>query len=96
MELQVVQGHQTAAGYVNMLQPASLLTEAPCLCRNDWAFQQDNAAVHNNHLTKDFFQENHIALLCSPDLNHTENIWGWMANENLQKRMSVPDCGCPL
>uniref|UniRef100_A0A3Q0QWR4 Tc1-like transposase DDE domain-containing protein n=1 Tax=Amphilophus citrinellus TaxID=61819 RepID=A0A3Q0QWR4_AMPCI len=47
MELQVVQGRQTAAGYVEMLQRASLMTEGPRLCGNDWVFQQDNAAVHN-------------------------------------------------
>uniref|UniRef100_A0A3B3RKB4 Uncharacterized protein n=1 Tax=Paramormyrops kingsleyae TaxID=1676925 RepID=A0A3B3RKB4_9TELE len=31
MELQEVQGHQTAAGYVQMLQRASLMTEGPRL-----------------------------------------------------------------
>uniref|UniRef100_A0A3Q1BPX9 Tc1-like transposase DDE domain-containing protein n=2 Tax=Amphiprion TaxID=80969 RepID=A0A3Q1BPX9_AMPOC len=48
-------------------------------------FQQDNAAVHNTRLMKDFFQENNIALLdhpaSSPDLNPTENIWAWMTRE---------------
>uniref|UniRef100_A0A3Q3AV97 Uncharacterized protein n=1 Tax=Kryptolebias marmoratus TaxID=37003 RepID=A0A3Q3AV97_KRYMA len=42
MELQVVQGRQTAAGYVEMLQRASLMTEGPrlssCLCnrKKNW------------------------------------------------------------
>lgn len=83
MELQVVQGRQTATGYVDMLQRASLLTEG--LCGNDWVFQQDNATIHNARLTKDFFQENNVALLdqpvCSPDLDPIENIWGWVARE---------------
>uniref|UniRef100_A0A3B3TZ51 Tc1-like transposase DDE domain-containing protein n=1 Tax=Poecilia latipinna TaxID=48699 RepID=A0A3B3TZ51_9TELE len=85
MELQVMQGRQTAAGYVEMLQRASLMTEGPRLCGNDWVFQQDNAAVHNARLTKEFFQESNITILdhpaFSPDLNPTENIWGWMARE---------------
>ena len=85
MELQVVQGRQTAAGYVEMLQQASLLTEGPRLSGNDWVFQQDNAAVHNLCLTKDFFQENNVALLnypaCSAGLNLIENIRRWIARE---------------
>ncbi|CAB1458280.1 unnamed protein product [Pleuronectes platessa] len=85
MELQVVQGRQTAAGYVEMLQRASLMTEGPRLCGNDWVFQQDNAPIHNARLTKTFFQENNITLFdhpaCSPDLNPIENILGWMARE---------------
>uniref|UniRef100_A0A3P9Q560 Tc1-like transposase DDE domain-containing protein n=1 Tax=Poecilia reticulata TaxID=8081 RepID=A0A3P9Q560_POERE len=80
MDLQVVQGRQTAAGYVEMLQRASLMTEGPRLCDNDWVFQQDHAAVHNARLTKEFFQENNITLLdhpaSSPDLNPIANIWG--------------------
>uniref|UniRef100_A0A8C1NXH4 Uncharacterized protein n=1 Tax=Cyprinus carpio TaxID=7962 RepID=A0A8C1NXH4_CYPCA len=66
MELQVVQGRQTATGYVDLLQLASLLTEGPRLCGNDWVFQQDNAAIHNARLTKEFFQENNVALLAHP------------------------------
>ena len=40
MELQVVQGRQAAAGYVEMLQRASLMTEGPHLCGNDWVFNR--------------------------------------------------------
>lgn len=49
LELQVVQVHQTAAGYVEMLQWASVITEGPRLC--GVVFQQDNAAFHIAHLT---------------------------------------------
>uniref|UniRef100_A0A3P8RBU9 Uncharacterized protein n=1 Tax=Astatotilapia calliptera TaxID=8154 RepID=A0A3P8RBU9_ASTCA len=47
MELQDVQGHQTAVVYVQMLQRVSLLTEGPGLFGNGWFFQQDSATVHN-------------------------------------------------
>lgn len=85
---EAVQGYQTAAGYVEMLQRAYLLTEGPHLCGDDWVFQQDNAA--DRSLTKESLQENDITLLdhpaFSPDLNPIENVLGWM---------SVPDRGCP-
>lgn len=80
-----MQGHQTVAGYVKMAQRASLFTEDPCLCSNHSVFQQDNAIVCNPLLSKDFLQENNVALLdhpaSSPDLNPTENIWRWTARE---------------
>uniref|UniRef100_A0A3B4BM36 Transposable element Tc3 transposase n=1 Tax=Periophthalmus magnuspinnatus TaxID=409849 RepID=A0A3B4BM36_9GOBI len=66
MELQVVQKRQTAAGYVEMLQRASFITEGHRLCGNDWVFQQVKAADHNVHLTKAFFQRNNITLLNHP------------------------------
>uniref|UniRef100_A0A3P8UEM3 Tc1-like transposase DDE domain-containing protein n=1 Tax=Amphiprion percula TaxID=161767 RepID=A0A3P8UEM3_AMPPE len=78
LELQVVQGCQTVAGYVLMLQRASLMIEGPRLCGNSWVFQQDNAAVHNACLTKDFFRENNITLLdhpaCSRFKSHREHL----------------------
>uniref|UniRef100_A0A669D7Y0 Tc1-like transposase DDE domain-containing protein n=1 Tax=Oreochromis niloticus TaxID=8128 RepID=A0A669D7Y0_ORENI len=93
MELQEVQGCQTAAGYVQMLQRASLMTGGRRLCGNNWVFQQDNAKVHNAGRTRDFFQENNITLLdhpaCSPDLNPVENLWGWMAREDYKHGQQI-------
>lgn len=37
-ELQVVEGRQTGAGYVQMLQQASFMTEGPRLCASSWLF----------------------------------------------------------
>uniref|UniRef100_A0A3Q2VB34 Tc1-like transposase DDE domain-containing protein n=1 Tax=Haplochromis burtoni TaxID=8153 RepID=A0A3Q2VB34_HAPBU len=82
MELQEVQGRQMSAGYVQMLQRASLMTEGPRPCGNDWAFQQDNATVRKARRTMDFFQKNNVETLfwtspvCSPDLNPIEYLWG--------------------
>lgn len=71
-----MQGRQKVDGYVDMLRPASLLSEGPRLSGNVWVFQQDNATVHNIRLVKDLFQENNIALLehpaWSPDLSPIE------------------------
>uniref|UniRef100_A0A3Q2UXP4 Tc1-like transposase DDE domain-containing protein n=1 Tax=Haplochromis burtoni TaxID=8153 RepID=A0A3Q2UXP4_HAPBU len=76
MELQEVQGRQTAAGYVQVLQRASHMTEGHRLCGNDWVFQQDNATVHNARRKRDFFQESNITLLdhpaCPPNLKNNE------------------------
>ena len=85
MELQVVQGRRTAAGYVSMLQKASLMTEGHRLCGDGWLFQQDNAAIHAARRTLTFLQENGVHLLghpaCSPDLNPIEDVWEWMARD---------------
>lgn len=45
----------------------------PCLCGNDWVFQQDNAAIHTTCRTKDFFMVNNVILLY--DMNPIENVW---------------------
>uniref|UniRef100_A0A3B4FS79 Tc1-like transposase DDE domain-containing protein n=1 Tax=Pundamilia nyererei TaxID=303518 RepID=A0A3B4FS79_9CICH len=66
MELQEVQGHQIAAGYVQMFQRESLITEGPRLCGNDWVFQQDNATIHNACRPRDLIQDNNITLLDHP------------------------------
>uniref|UniRef100_A0A3B4BJS5 Tc1-like transposase DDE domain-containing protein n=1 Tax=Periophthalmus magnuspinnatus TaxID=409849 RepID=A0A3B4BJS5_9GOBI len=60
----------------------------PRLCGNDWVFQQDNTAVHNARLTKNFFQRYNVTLLthpaCSFDLNQIENICGWMQSQDIR------------
>ena len=61
MALQEVQGRQTAAGYVGMLQRSSLLTEGSRLCGNEWIFQQDSAAVHTARRTLTFFEEQGVS-----------------------------------
>lgn len=78
-------GCETLAGYVDMMQRASLWTEGCRLCGNDWVLQQDKAAAHNTILMKNFFQNNNTALLdhpaCPSDLNPRENVWGWTTGD---------------
>lgn len=91
INLQVVQGWQTAAGYVDMLQQTSLLTEGPRLCSNDWIFQQDNTAIHNACLTK------RLSCMLSWFKSHWEHLGvdGKGSLKNGQKKKSVPDRGWP-
>ncbi|KAF2362922.1 Transposase Tc1-like [Trinorchestia longiramus] len=85
LELQLVEDRQTSSRYVTMLERASILTECPRMCGENWIFQQDNAAIHNARHSKQFFDVNNIQLLnhppCSPDLNPIENLWRWMFRE---------------
>uniref|UniRef100_A0A665ULQ1 Tc1-like transposase DDE domain-containing protein n=1 Tax=Echeneis naucrates TaxID=173247 RepID=A0A665ULQ1_ECHNA len=80
---------ENSAGYVEMLEQASLMTERPRLCGDGWVYQQDNATVYNACPTKDFFQESNFALLDHPacsDLNPIENFWGWSTSHRMKMR----------
>ena len=61
-----------------MLNDLSLTQEGHRLCREEWIFQQDNAAIHNESITKKYLFEQKMRLLdhpeCSPDLNPIENL----------------------
>lgn len=60
MQLQVIQGRQTTAGYKSMLERAFVLIEGRRLFGNDSIFQQGNAAIHNAGRRKDIFLANNV------------------------------------
>ena len=55
IELQILQGHLNAAGYIGMLERSSFFTEGARLCGEEWIFQLDNATIHTARRSKDFF-----------------------------------------
>ena len=63
-----------------MLNALSFTQEVHCLCGEEWIFQQENAAIHNATITKNYSLEQRIRLfdhpVCSPDLNPKENFKG--------------------
>ena len=63
LKLQFVSGRQKAADYVKMLNDLSLAQVGHRLRREDWIFQQDNAAIHNTSITKQYLLEQKIRLL---------------------------------
>lgn len=65
---------------------ASLMTESPHQCGNDWISQQDKAVAH-------WFLPGPILdrPACSPDLNLIENIWKWMLSNVSKKLQTVDD-----
>ncbi|GBN08894.1 hypothetical protein AVEN_199714-1 [Araneus ventricosus] len=52
---------------------------AEFLAGENWKYQQDNAPIHSNNSTKNWFQVNNEETLKSPakfpDLNPIENLW---------------------
>ena len=80
LKLQFVSDRQKAADYVKMINDLSLTQEGRHLYKEEWIFQQDNAAIHNASIAKKYLLEQEIRLLdqpaCSPDLNPIEILWG--------------------
>ena len=79
-DLQFFSGRQKVVNYVKMLNDLTLAQEGHRLCGEEWIFQQDNAAIHNESITKKYFFEQKIRLLdhpaSSPKLNPIENLSG--------------------
>ena len=53
-KLQFVSGRQKAADYLKILNYSSLAQEGRRLCREEWIFKQDNAAIHNASITNKY------------------------------------------
>ena len=73
LELPEVKSHQTTASYIDMLRKASLISESPYLCGENWIFQQENAATHNAHRSEEFFMENNIQFSGHPPCSLDQN-----------------------
>lgn len=101
-ELRVVQGRQTAAGWLCGDVAAGITRDSRAVIReaDDWVVQQDSAAGHNAHLTRDFFQVDDATPLdcpaCCPDLDPVESFRGWMARGHYKKgqRFQTVDALC--
>ena len=63
-----------------MQNDLSLAQDRRRLCREEFIFQQDNAAIHNASITKKYLLEQKIRLhdhsACSPNFNPIENSRG--------------------
>ena len=68
LKLQFVCGRQKSADYVKMLNDLSLTQEDRHLCGEEWIFQQDNAAIHNESISKKYLLEQKIRLLDPPSV----------------------------
>ena len=85
LKLQFINGWKT-------LNNLSLAQEGCHLCGEEWIFQQDNAAIHNESITKKYLLEQKIKLDHSasfPDINTIENLWGLIVEKCLWRRSTV-------
>ena len=92
-KLQFVCGRQKAADYVKMLNNLSLAQEGRRLCGEEWIFQQDNSAIHNASIIKNYSLEQKIKLVdhpaCSPDLSLKKICGDWFLQKFMKKVKST-------
>lgn len=83
--------------YVEVLR-SFLIPTAEALLRDEWGFQQGNAAVHSSHVSKKFLESSNVEVLdwraMSLDLNIIENVWRQLVRKvytNARRYSNVSD-----
>ncbi|KAL4467928.1 hypothetical protein ABPG72_022842 [Tetrahymena utriculariae] len=88
--LKRIEGNLNSDGYIQILKE---FIEQNQQFKNDYLFQQDNAAIHTAKKVSEFLENEKIELLIwppkSPDISPIENVWGVLKNLLWKQRESI-------